>query len=136
MDKVRRAFRVFLVAGLVALAATLIYHQFLITNIEAATLLVGISVDGVNIQWAPKVTNYSFDTGFRPDLSEHYWPRWMFVWPWLKRVAVADPEWSLFLPWWLVILGWGGLAAILWRWPRRRKVIHGFPVEVEYRRSP
>jgi len=117
----RRWLRIFCVVGLVVIVGMAVMTQFWEFVLYTPYGLMAIQNDGTVF------TSYHASrwvTGFYrlPSFPVHVLydtPNW----------HVDSTKASLFLPWWLLLLTWGLLTAVIWRMTRRRKAKQGFPIE-------
>ena len=117
---VRRMVRIFMVLGLAAMVGGAVVsqdrtigigngHYALLLDARGAECLDGIVFD----KWLV--------------LDEGHWKlSWLFHLPTVDCYPLTT---RVFLPWWLLILSWSLLHAVVFRFTRRRKAGAGFPVE-------
>ena len=47
----------------------------------------------------------------------------------LPHVLNLRPYWIVYVPWVWVVMGYGGVTWVMWRWTRVRRVVGAFEVE-------
>ena len=128
----RRLLRISCVVGLVVIVGMAVVGQFADCTLFAPKGY--IEVHAIGVQIAISADSYYFWDGmYRP--PENSWSLQANLW-WPSSFSehmMGIPKGALLrvlnLPWWLLLLTWGVLTALVWRLTHRRKIGQGFPVE-------
>jgi hypothetical protein len=131
----RRGIRIFAVVGLIGIIAAAIANYWLSFSFMAGPLVFE------STQVRPFFGVYSSaGTHYGPDWYWFAWRGWFFR-PKLPWDYLGLPKWGITvshgwetwvgidIPWWLLVLSWALLTAVIFRLTRQQKARAGFPVE-------
>jgi len=113
--------RIFCVVGLVVIVGMAVVGQFWSIDLYISSIVFHMNHGALDVaHWSVNVWAVSFDREQTWSLSD------ILILP--KRL-ISGHVTMIVLPWWLILVSWSLLTALLWRLTRLRKVGHGFPIE-------